>query len=248
MSLDSESATALVIGAGGGLGHALLTEWQAEADIDTVIAVSRQPPVTSSQAPHPVIKWIQSDYSEASISRVCQQLAQMDQKIRRVCICNGILHNDDIWPEKRLEDVQADALQQVFHVNAVIPLLWIKALIPQLRGKHECVVSVFSARIGSIDDNRSGGWYAYRASKAALNMLLKTAAIEYARRAGNVKLIAFHPGTTDTALSRPFHASVPKGALFSPRFVARHLVDIMKQQHADGELSFVDWKNESIVW
>jgi NAD(P)-dependent dehydrogenase (short-subunit alcohol dehydrogenase family) len=121
-------------------------------------------------------------------------------------------------------------------------------LIKQLRGKHECVVSVFSARIGSIDDNRSGGWYAYRASKAALNMLLKTAAIECARRAGNVKLIAFHPGTTDTALSRPFHASVPKDALFTPRFVARHLVDIMKQQHVDGELSFVDWKNESIVW
>ena len=163
MSLASKSGTALVIGAGGGLRRTLLTEWQAEADIDTVIGVSRQPPVTSSQAAQPGIKWIQSNYSEASISRVC--------------ICNGLLHNGDIWPEKRLEDVQADALQQVFHVNAVIPLLWIKSLITQLRGKHKCVVSVFSAR-----------------------------------------------------------------------FVARHLVDIMKQQHADGELSFVDWKNESIIW
>jgi NAD(P)-dependent dehydrogenase (short-subunit alcohol dehydrogenase family) len=98
------------------------------------------------------------------------------------------------------------------------------------------------------DENRSGGWHAYRASKSALNMLFKTAAIECARRAGNVKLIAFHPGTTDAALSRPFHASVPKDALFSPRFLASHLVDIMKQQHIDGELSFVDWKNESIIW
>jgi NAD(P)-dependent dehydrogenase (short-subunit alcohol dehydrogenase family) len=248
MNHTSESRSALVIGAGGGLGRALLTEWQAEADIDTVIGVSRQPPATSPQALQPGIKWIQSDYSEASISHVCQQLAELDQKTSRVCICNGLLHNDDIWPEKRLEEVQTYVLAQLFHVNAVIPLLWIKSLITQLRGKHECVISVFSARIGSIDDNRSGGWYAYRSSKAALNMLLKTAAIECARRAGNIKLIAFHPGTTDTALSRPFHASVPKDGLFSPRFVARHLVDIMKQQHADGELSFVDWNNEPIAW
>ena len=85
-------------------------------------------------------------------------------------------------------------------------------------------------------------------AKAALNMMLKTAAIEYARRAKNVKLMAFHPGTTDTALSRPFQASVPEGGLFTADYVARHLVAIMNRQQADGELSFVDWNNETIVW
>ena len=79
-------------------------------------------------------------------------------------------------------------------------------------------------------------------------MVLKTAAIEYARRAKNVKLIAFHPGTTDTGLSRPFQASVPEGALFSPDYVAHHLVAVMDRQQADGELAYVDWNNDVIVW
>jgi NAD(P)-dependent dehydrogenase (short-subunit alcohol dehydrogenase family) len=237
-NLAGKTRSALVIGAGGGLGHALLTEWQKDADIDTVIGVSRQ-----QQPSQPGVQWFQSDYSETSIHEICQQLAQLDLEISRVSICNGLLHNDHIWPEKRLEDIQAESLAQLFHVNAVIPMLWIKSLITHLRGRNKCVISVFSARIGSIDDNRSGGWYAYRSSKAALNMLLKTAAIECARRASNVKLIAFHPGTTDTALSRPFHASVPKHALFSPSYVARQLASIMNQQAADGELSFVDWNN-----
>lgn len=110
------------------------------------------------------------------------------------------------------------------------------------------IISVFSARIGSIDDNRSDGWYGYRASKAALNMLLKTAAIEFARRAANVKLIAFHPGTTDKPLSKPFQRSVKKENLFTPEFVAEHLVDIMNTQLVDGECSFIDRENKTIAW
>jgi NAD(P)-dependent dehydrogenase (short-subunit alcohol dehydrogenase family) len=127
-------------------------------------------------------------------------------------------------------------------------MLWLKALLTLVKGQPDCIISVFSARIGSIDDNRSGGWYSYRASKAALNMLLKTAAIEYARRAKNVKLIAFHPGTTDTALSKPFQRSVKPDNLFAPEFVAEHLVNIMNNQTIDGELSFIDWENEAIAW
>ena len=94
-------------------------------------------------------------------------------------------------------------MQQVFHANTIIPALWLKTLRPLLTGNKSCHM-VSSARVGSINDNRMGGWYSYRASKAALNMLLKTAAIEYARRAKNVKLIAFHPGTTDTSYRNPF--------------------------------------------
>jgi NAD(P)-dependent dehydrogenase (short-subunit alcohol dehydrogenase family) len=126
--------------------------------------------------------------------------------------------------------------------------LWLKALVSIVKGKSDCIITVFSARIGSIGDNRSGGWYSYRASKAALNMLLKTAAIEYSRRAKNVKLIAFHPGTTDTALSKPFQRSVKSENLFSTEFVADHLVEIMKHQAIDGELSYIDWENKAIVW
>ena len=93
-----------------------------------------------------------------------------------------------------------------------------------------------------------GGWYAYRASKAALNSMLKSFAVEYARRAKNVKLIAFHPGTTDTDLSKPFQASVPKEHLFAPAFVVERLAVIMDEAEFDGQLSFVDWDGKTIVW
>jgi len=105
---------------------------------------------------------------------------------------------------------------------------------------------VFSARVGSTSDNRLGGWYSYRASKAALNSLLKSFAVEYARRLKNVKLIAFHPGTVDTDLSKPFQASVPEQNLFSAVFVADQLAEIMASADLDGQLSYLDWDGKSI--
>jgi NAD(P)-dependent dehydrogenase (short-subunit alcohol dehydrogenase family) len=105
-----------------------------------------------------------------------------------------------------------------------------------------------SARVGSIGDNRMGGWHSYRASKAALNMVLKNMAIEYGRRAKNVKLIAFHPGTTDTGLSKPFQGAVPNGKLFSAAFVATRLAQLMDNADLDGQLSYIDWDGQPIPW
>ena len=105
-----------------------------------------------------------------------------------------------------------------------------------------------SARVGSISDNRLGGWYSYRASKCALNMLLKTSAIELNRKHKNVKLISFHPGTTDTKLSRPFQSSVSRDKLFTPDFVATKLMDLMRKTDVDGELAYLDWAGAPIDW
>jgi NAD(P)-dependent dehydrogenase (short-subunit alcohol dehydrogenase family) len=244
---------AIVIGAGSSIGSSLCKRWQQDDAISHVFAVSREQAAVSEQNEDASIKHIACDYSEASIIDACQSiktlLDEMQLKtISRVCICNGILHNDNVWPEKRIEELTSDSLIEVFSINSVTPLLWLKALITLVKAPSDCVITVFNARIGSIGDNRSGGWYSYRASKAALNMLLKTAAIEYARRAKNVKLISFHPGTTDTALSRPFQGSVKKENLFTPDFVADHLVRIMNTQNVDGELSFIDWENKAIAW
>ncbi len=243
-----EPSTALIIGAGGGLGKALCRQWQQCDDIGRVIAISRQPATGYEQVTDRKTHFIRCDYSQPSIESACAQIQALGGAVTRVCICNGILHNDHIWPEKRIEDFDPAALTEVFNVNTVIPLLWLRALLPVVQRGAECVITVFSARIGSIGDNRSGGWYSYRASKAALNMLLKTAAIEFARRARNVKLIAFQPGTTDTFLSRPFQASVRPENLHTPEFVAQRLVDIMNKQKIDGELSLIDWENKPIVW
>ncbi len=246
-------SAAIVIGAGSSLGAALCERWQQDDAISHVFAVSREQAADQKKNQHASINNIRCDYSEASIIEVCQMIKMlMHQRqlgtISRVCICNGILHNESVWPEKRLEELNTNNLLEVFTINTVTPLLWLKSLLDLVKAKDDCVITVFNARIGSIGDNRSGGWYSYRASKAALNMLLKTAAIEYARRAKNVKLISFHPGTTDTALSKPFQGSVKKENLFTPDFVAEHLVQIMNKQNVDGELSFVDWENKAIAW
>lgn len=248
---SSGSNYALILGASGGLGSALVAQFIADPTITIVFAVSSkgQPltlPVPATQANKLV--WIETEYDEQSMSGVVEQLKDYAGQFTRVCICHGLLHSETLWPEKRLEDINAQALHEVFESNTVVPTLWLKLLFKLLKGKTPCVVATLSARVGSIGDNRMGGWHAYRASKAALNMVLTNMSIEYGRRAKNVKLIAFHPGTTDTGLSKPFQASVPSGKLFTPAFVASQLSKIMSSAELDGQLLYVDWNGQPIVW
>ena len=133
-------------------------------------------------------------------------------------------------------------------MNTFLPALWLKTLAPLLRSKEVCRIALLSARVGSISDNRAGGWYSYRASKAALNMLIQSAAIEFARRAKNVKLLAFHPGTVDTPLSAPFQHNVPDGKLFTPEYVAHQLLDLLTALPADGRASYLDYAGKPIAW
>lgn len=244
----NQGTAALVLGASGGLAQAIISELMADAGIDTVIAVSRNaaPEHFATGPATPV--WIETEYREPAMAAVVEQLQPFAGRITRVVICHGILHSDTLWPEKRLEDINAESLQTVFQANTVVPVLWLKLLHRLLKSKQRCVVAALSARVGSIGDNQLGGWYAYRSSKAALNMMLRTLSIEYGRRVKNVKIISFHPGTTDTALSKPFQASVPSDKLFTPQFVAERLCGIMAHAEIDGELSYLDWDNKAIPW
>lgn len=235
----------LVIGAGGGIGQAIC---RAALDRgDTVIAVSR------GRVPlqHERLRHLKGAANEQEVAAVVQQLDDYRGQVQRVVITTGVLHSDAeprLFPEKRFEDISAQQLERSLAVNTVLPLLWVARLLPVLKGGEHCVLAALSARVGSIGDNRLGGWYSYRSSKAALNMALQTAAVEYARRAANVKLLAFHPGTTDTALSRPFQASVPDGKLFTPEFVAAQLLSISDDLVPDGTLSYLDWQGAPINW
>ncbi len=246
----SDLNVALVLGASGGLAQAIIGELIADSQIDKLIAVSRNPlpEHLAERYSQDTFQWLETEYNETDMATVVETLQPYRGCIIRVVICHGILHSETIWPEKRLEDISADALQAVFQANTVVPTLWMKLLHPVLKGPERCVVAALSARVGSIGDNRLGGWYAYRSSKSALNMMLRSLAIEYARRVKNVKLISFHPGTTDTALSKPFQASVPEGKLFTPQFVARQLCAIMESAEINGELSYLDWDNKVIPW
>lgn len=246
----SAGRCALVLGASGGLGSAMVSEFLNDPEIDKVFAVSsKKNPVGSNESQNQSkLVWLQAEYSETQMADAVSQLMAHAGTFSRVCVCHGLLHSDKLWPEKRLEDITSEALQEIFHSNTVVPALWLKLLFKILKGQTPCIVATMSARVGSLSDNNLGGWYAYRASKAALNMVLKTASIEYGRRAKNVKLIAFHPGTTDTALSKPFQSTVPTGKLFTTEFVAEQLAMIMDSAQVDGELSYLDWDGQTIAW
>ena len=238
----------LIIGANSGIAKAIADQILKNAT-DNLIVISRDLSFYKNKGVPPTHQIEVNDYSAISITQAVEKIKDLEiQSINRIFICHGVLHTNNIQPEKRLEDFDASSFVEVMMANALAPILWIKSLTPMLSSNHECKITVFSARVGSITDNKLGGWYSYRASKAALNMLLKTAAIELKRRAKNIKLISFHPGTTDTELSKPFQKNVPDGKLFNCEFVAKQLISIVDNMSIDNTLSYVDWQGKEIEW
>lgn len=232
----------IIIGASSAIAQSVIQGLHVKSE--NIVTVSRKLCNQSNSDTHAFI----SDYTPDSIAQVIQQIRDLNlSSIDRVYICNGVLQSDDIKVEKRIEDLDPESFMSVLHSNTLTPILWVQALLPLLR-QQKCTITVFSARIGSITDNNLGGWYSYRASKAALNMLLKNACVEYAKRAKGVKILAFHPGTTDTPLSKPFQKNVPEGKLFTPEFVANALENIIQSLDNDGQLSFMDWQGKDILW
>lgn len=183
---------ALVIGASGAIGQAFCQLLRADAGCAGVRELSRaSSPALDLEAP-------------ASIAEAAAALAE-DGPYQLIVHAAGLLHRAGIAPEKSLAAIEADALQAVFQVNALGPALVLRHFLPLL--DRQGAMAMLSAKVGSIGDNRIGGWYAYRASKAALNMLIKTAAIELARSKPKARLLALHPGTVISPLSQPFRGA-----------------------------------------
>jgi NAD(P)-dependent dehydrogenase (short-subunit alcohol dehydrogenase family) len=243
---QEHGSAALVIGAGGGIGGALLDRLLERGDIERIYAVSRR--AAGQGRSSSALRWLCCDHSEGGIGEVTAAISREGRHLSHVVICTGLLHDGALQPEKSLQRLQGSHMETVLRVNTVLPALWLGALVPLLRRSPRVVVAALSARVGSIGDNRLGGWYSYRASKAALNMVLQCTAIELARVAPAAKLIAFHPGTTDTGLSRPFQARVAPEKLFSPSFVADRLLELMDRAQPDGKLDFLDWDGKPIPW
>jgi len=238
----------LIIGANSEIAKALAEQVSQQPDTQLIV-VSRN--VEFYFQPHfSAINAIQvNDYEETTLQQTVQSIKmQLKCPITQVFICHGILHGESLFPEKRLAELTEQHFLNVIKANTLTPILWLKQLQRLLKSHVACHVVIFTARVGSISENELGGWYSYRTSKAAMNMLIKSTAIEFKRSAKNIKLISFHPGTTDTPLSKPFQKNVPKGKLFSSEFVATQLLTIVENTAVDGEASFVDWKGEQISW
>jgi NAD(P)-dependent dehydrogenase (short-subunit alcohol dehydrogenase family) len=196
-----------------------------------------------------------TDYSAKSLADIIIHVNNQKIELHQVVIFNGQLHNSNNMPEKKLEDINSEYFNELLQSNTLTPILCLQSILPLLNHSIECKIIAFSARVGSIEDNKLGGWYSYRASKAALNMFFKTAAIEVARRAKNTKLILFHPGTTDTKLSKPFQKNINSKKLFTTKFVAEQLYILTQQTTGEQnrlehncEASYLDWQGKKIAW
>ncbi|WP_372883223.1 SDR family NAD(P)-dependent oxidoreductase [Psychromonas sp.] len=250
--------TVILFGAGSTIAQAYIAHLEKQSDVYQVICISSAMLASSSgDSKRPssgstmVTEHYQTDYSPESLKNIVADIAGQHIELHQVIIFNGQLHHPDTMPEKKLEEINRDYFNRLMHSNALVPMLCLQSLMSLLSHKTHCTITALSARVGSIQDNRSGGWYSYRASKAALNMLFKSAAIELARRAKNSQLILFHPGTTDTPLSRPFQKNVPAGKLFSPAFAAEQLFELTNNNPdltADGEPVYIDWQGKRIPW
>ena len=186
---------------------------------------------------------------ELSVASAAERIGRDMSKLDLLVNCAGVLHDEkDVRPEKRLEAVDPGALRRVFEVNAFGPLLVAKHFLPLLRHAERAVLANVSARVGSIGDNRLGGWYAYRSSKAAQNMFTRTLSIELARRAPNAICVALHPGTVDTDLSRPFQRKVVPERLFDPDRAASQLLKVIDALTPEQSGSFLAWDGSAIPW
>lgn len=244
---------ALIVGASRGIGLALVDSLLARPDTDHVYAAARRATqsqgLTDLESRHPGrVTLIDVDISDESTIESCideirQTAAQLDWVVNTV----GLLHDDDgVRPERRLSEVNARNILRSMSVNCVGPVLLAKHVASLLPRSTPCVYATLSARVGSIEDNRLGGWYAYRASKAAQNMLTKTLSIELKRRHKAIRCVALHPGTVDTDLSAPFSANSKK--LFSTQMAAGYLMDVLDNLNDDDNGKFLAWDGQTIPW
>jgi NAD(P)-dependent dehydrogenase (short-subunit alcohol dehydrogenase family) len=221
-----------IVGASGGIGQALAQYLGSAVPGSALIEFSRNGGAG-----------IENENVVANYAKRAAEIGPLDV----VIVTTGVLHDENgLQPEKRIADLKAANLARSFEVNAIGPALVAKHFLPLLRRDMKTVFAALSARVGSISDNQLGGWASYRASKAALNMLLKTAAIEHRRSRPLSVIAAIHPGTVNTRLSAPFQTNLPPGQLTSTRYAAQQIVQVIEQLSPDDSGGFFAWDGTPI--
>lgn len=243
--LQLEQFNAVVVG-GGAIGMALVQGLLANPGLENVTILARQ------QHSDPADARVSYQHFDAtdpqSIQQAFEAVKQRCKRVHLLINTVGMLHSDTQQPEKRLRDVSAESLQQSFMINAVLVPLLAQAFGPLLRHSEPAVFASLSARVGSIEDNRLGGWYSYRASKAAQNMLLRTLAREWGLSHRKVSVLALHPGTVASRLSDPFISKNYDKRVLTPDECASALLNVIAGVRPGETGEFYDWQGERIPW
>lgn len=237
-----EPTNFLIAGATGGIGKALCEAIAIRYPDATLIRMARDPEKLMGLN----CKTIDISFDLADAHSLQQAIEKIptDINIDWAFIATGWLHDETTQPEKTYKSLSAEQLAQSFNFNTIGPSLLVKHLLERNDRKYPLKIGVLSARVGSISDNRLGGWHSYRASKAALNMLIKNYAIELTRMKRPVVIVGLQPGTTDTLLSAPFQQGVPEGHLQTPEYTANKLVDVLGDLQLDDSGYLFDFLGE----
>ena len=183
-----------------------------------------------------------------SLENLRNKIYDHPKTLRLVINATGRLHSETLNPEKRLQHLDKENLIESFSINSIAPILLAKTIEEFIPKDISFNFATISARVGSIGDNKTGGWYSYRAAKAAQNQLFKSLSIEWARRFPKAVITLLHPGTVNTNLSKPFQRFVPENKLFSPEKASKFLIDIIKNQKPIDSGSFLAWDGSQIPW
>ncbi len=232
----------VVTGGSGAIAQAFIGLLVARFPTARLFNLSRKP----VQIDHPNVTPIAVNYEDEKSLAAAAQIVKSAGPVDLVIVTNGILHGDDIKPEKSLRDLSFDALMALYTANTIVPTLLAKHFLPLLARDRRAVFTALSARVGSISDNHLGGWYSYRASKSALNMILRTAAIEMQRRNPQAIVVGLHPGTVDSPLSKPFQGNVARDKLFTPGFSASCLLNVLEGLKPEDSGFCFDWQGARI--
>lgn len=244
----SDAQRGLVFGAGRGIGLGLVKALLEKTSVEVVATYRSEEKawllkeLLSVHSDRLELKQI-SPESESDLLEFKEELGDLDFIINSI----GLLHDEFMKPERKLEDINFEMMLESYKVNALISAKIAKVFFKSFRKKSPTLFSTVSAKVGSIEDNRLGGWYAYRASKAALNMILKNVAIEFNRRACHTSVVSIHPGTTVTDLSKPFIAKT-NYKLHSPEDTGKNIIDVLDQSLVGAEAQFFSWDGEKIPW
>ena len=230
---------ALVVGAGG-IGRQIAEDLASKENNLEVILCGRKNVFKNF--------WELDIENENSLKDFKDKLSKSKLNLRLVLNATGRLHSEKLHPEKRLQHINKENLIESFSINAFAPILLAKTIEEFINKELEFNFASISARVGSITDNKTGGWYAYRAAKSAQNQLFKSLSIEWARKYPKAIITLLHPGTVNTNLSKPFHKFVPKDKLFSPQKTSSYLIDILQNQKPTDSGKFIAWDGNEIPW